>query len=180
MFFSRLITFALVSLSVTTLAIPTSTTNSLLDSERYHEDHRRHHPSSGTNSHASASASGVKRKATQTAVATFAVLGAATDLARCPVEQMACPITSLTESELAAAGDDVPWECISPQEDLYSCGGCATLGTGIDCTAIAGVDSVSCTAGTCLVHSCQSGFLPTSDLQACNVDSNTTDSTLIA
>ncbi|WVQ70840.1 hypothetical protein IAR50_000365 [Cryptococcus sp. DSM 104548] len=43
----------------------------------------------------------------------------------CPVGQLACPITVMTESVYAAAGDDVPWECVFPEEDLYSCGGCA-------------------------------------------------------
>jgi hypothetical protein len=38
---------------------------------------------------------------------------------------------------------------ISPEEDLYSCGGCATLGTGVDCTTIPSVLSVSCQVGAC-------------------------------
>ncbi|WVQ70841.1 hypothetical protein IAR50_000366 [Cryptococcus sp. DSM 104548] len=83
MFFIRLATLALVgvSLTVTALAMPARTMDGLFDAERYHEDSKRHHPSAGTNSHPSASASGVKCcKPTQTAVATYAILGAAIDL----------------------------------------------------------------------------------------------------
>lgn len=38
---------------------------------------------------------------------------------------------------------------IAPKEDLYSCGGCATLGIGTDCTAIPSVLSVSCERSSC-------------------------------
>jgi len=39
---------------------------------------------------------------------------------------------------------------ISYLEDLYSCGGCSTLATGLDCTAIPGVLAVSCSLGSCI------------------------------
>ncbi|WVQ82707.1 hypothetical protein IAT38_004839 [Cryptococcus sp. DSM 104549] len=168
MYFPRLLTLSLLSLASLAAAVPTLTTGSDALAKRYHEDHKRHHPATGSNARASASASGVKRKPKPTAAPTNLPLGAAVDLARCPAAQMACPVTPMTDKEVLAAGPDLTFECVSPQEDLYSCGGCATLGTGLDCTAIAGVNSVSCVLGTCQVHSCQPGYAPTSDGEACN------------
>lgn len=36
------------------------------------------------------------------------------------------------------------------KEDLYSCGGCSTLGTGTDCSALPGARGVECSAGKCI------------------------------
>ncbi|KAK8866080.1 hypothetical protein IAR55_001231 [Kwoniella newhampshirensis] len=173
MYFAHLWILTLVCLSTPILAMPTPT---IADHDalaiRYHIDHRRHHPRSGPSSRpsASASASARKRAIIPTPVVPQLPLGAPADPARCPSGMMACPITSMTNAPLLSAGSHIPFECVSPEEDLYSCGGCATLGTGTDCTAISGVSSVSCSAGICNVHSCQAGLFPTSDLRACTSD----------
>ncbi|THH30635.1 hypothetical protein EUX98_g3549 [Antrodiella citrinella] len=64
------------------------------------------------------------------------------------------------------------WECVDTQSDLESCGGCAVplmRGTprGIDCTAIPGVADVSCGAGSCVVHRCLPGYVPSLDRAFC-------------
>jgi len=55
------------------------------------------------------------------------------------------------------------WECLDTQNGLESCGGCAVgiLGhpaTGVDCTAIEGVEDVACRVGKCQVSACASGW----------------------
>ena len=50
------------------------------------------------------------------------------------------------------------FECLNTLSTIESCGGCASLGQGTDCSAIEGVDSVSCRAGSCAVSSCAPGF----------------------
>ncbi|ORX40736.1 hypothetical protein BD324DRAFT_606552 [Kockovaella imperatae] len=49
-------------------------------------------------------------------------------------------------------------ECLNTLISMESCGGCTSLGQGTDCSAIEGVDSVSCVAGSCAVSSCQPGY----------------------
>ncbi|KAG7529675.1 hypothetical protein FFLO_05481 [Filobasidium floriforme] len=67
----------------------------------------------------------------------------------CPQDWLACPVNS---------GRKTAWECVQVQTDLESCGGCAALGQGTDCTALQGVDDVSCIAGKCQANSCLRGF----------------------
>ncbi|OCF54238.1 hypothetical protein L486_08151 [Kwoniella mangroviensis CBS 10435] len=165
MIFSRFLAFSLLSLSTLVLALPTPTLNDRegLD-RRYHEDHRKHHPKVHESSRPSASPSGIVRRKVQVPISTVpVVLGAPEDLARCPSQQIACPISPMSLAEVQTVSADTPYECITPQEDLYSCGGCATLGTGQDCTAIPGVLSVSCAVGQCNVYSCKAGFTLSSD-----------------
>lgn len=63
------------------------------------------------------------------------------------------------------------FRCGSDQFFSSSGGGCATpfkgSAAGEDCTAIANVDSVSCTSGRCIVDSCAPGFVPSADSSAC-------------
>ncbi|WVQ97582.1 hypothetical protein IAU59_004696 [Kwoniella sp. CBS 9459] len=164
MIFTRFLSLAVLSFTfLSASALPTPTTGDDALAKRWHEDHKRHHPATGENARPSPSASGTKKKEKAAAAANVALfvnlpLGAPEDLARCPATQMACPITPLKDIELLSATSETPFECISPQEDLYSCGGCATLGTGLDCTAIPGVLSVSCAVGTCNVHTCEEGY----------------------
>lgn len=71
----------------------------------------------------------------------------------CPSHHIACS---------TGLGDG--FECIDADTNLEQCGGCTADGTGIDCTAIFGVESVSCEAGRCLVRAlhfplCRSSFL---------------------
>lgn len=69
----------------------------------------------------------------------------------CPVGYDACPIPTAT-------GLSADYECIDTTSELESCGGCASLGEGQDCTAIPGVWNVACTRGQCQVSSCAPGF----------------------
>lgn len=50
------------------------------------------------------------------------------------------------------------YECLDTQSHLESCGGCASEGTGRDCTAIAGAADVACVSGQCVVSKCLPGF----------------------
>ncbi|EKM53240.1 uncharacterized protein PHACADRAFT_259454 [Phanerochaete carnosa HHB-10118-sp] len=64
--------------------------------------------------------------------------------------------------------DSTAFECVDTRNDLESCGGCmapspfapnnASAPVGRDCTAIQGVDSVTCAQGGCAVQSCSSGW----------------------
>nr|XP_031860955.1 uncharacterized protein CI109_003682 [Kwoniella shandongensis]KAA5528027.1 hypothetical protein CI109_003682 [Kwoniella shandongensis] len=164
MYFSHHFTIALVSLFTLTNAIPATTVGAESLANRYNMDHERHHPKRETSLRPSASISAVKRSV-PTVYPINLPLGAPIDLARCPPTTMACPIVPMTDAEVRSAGPNVAYEC--PDEDLYSCGGCATLGSGTDCTAIPNVLSVSCSAGLCNVHSCQAGFVLSSNSQRC-------------
>lgn len=55
---------------------------------------------------------------------------------------------------------DLADECINIAEALDSCGGCASTGEGLDCTKIRGAAGVGCSAGTCVVFSCKTGYRP--------------------
>ena len=67
----------------------------------------------------------------------------------CPIGLAACPISGRGEGE---------YECLDSLNDLQSCGGCASLGTGQDCTAIKGARWMGCNMGKCEVYSCRNGF----------------------
>ena len=67
----------------------------------------------------------------------------------CPDNLSACPIGSSFESG---------FECVNVLDELENCGGCASLGEGMDCTAISGAAGVGCNNGTCVVLSCTAGF----------------------
>lgn len=60
--------------------------------------------------------------------------------------ETACPSSS-SPSNPSSAG----YECLDPRTELQSCGGCATLGEGMDCTAIPGAMGVGCQDGQCVV-----------------------------
>ncbi|WWC58615.1 uncharacterized protein I303_101158 [Kwoniella dejecticola CBS 10117] len=193
MIFPKIAILSLLSLSSFVISLPTPTLNNQEGlARRWYEDHKRHHPSAGENARPSPSVSGgAKRKAKKPIPSTTSnedgngssqpLLGAAEDLTRCPAQQMACPVSPMTDVQLAQSNADTPYECILPQEDLYSCGGCTTLGTGLDCTAIPGVLSVSCAIGSCNVHSCKPGFTVTSDGQGCvEVITSSANSTVLS
>ncbi|KAM0751239.1 hypothetical protein T439DRAFT_325386 [Meredithblackwellia eburnea MCA 4105] len=87
--------------------------------------------------------------------------GDATDALECPAGFTACAVGS---------GISEGFECIDSLTDLEQCGGCVSpfgSNEGQDCTAIGGVESVSCKAGTCFVESCVAGFTVSPDSQAC-------------
>ncbi|GAA5826332.1 hypothetical protein JCM5353_003796 [Sporobolomyces roseus] len=74
--------------------------------------------------------------------------------AQCPADQLACSV-----------GDG--YECIDAQTNLEQCGGCASDPEGQDCTAIFGVESVTCQQGQCVVVSCVPGLQVSGDETAC-------------
>ncbi|ODN92099.1 hypothetical protein L198_05771 [Cryptococcus wingfieldii CBS 7118] len=67
----------------------------------------------------------------------------------CPKGLAACPIPG-------AALDQ--YECLDSTSELQSCGGCASLGSGQDCTALPGARWMGCNSGACEVYSCKPGW----------------------
>jgi len=78
----------------------------------------------------------------------------------CPMDLTACPITS-------ASGPSGDFECLDTNNELESCGGCASIGQGQDCAAIKGAWNVGCEQGTCAVYTCIAGFRPSRDGKSC-------------
>lgn len=76
----------------------------------------------------------------------------------CPVGLDACPILGLTSSD---------YECVDTQADLESCGGCASIGEGDDCSAIDGAWNVGCENGVCIIYTCAAGFRRAYDGKSC-------------
>ncbi|WVW85301.1 hypothetical protein I302_107339 [Kwoniella bestiolae CBS 10118] len=76
----------------------------------------------------------------------------------CPARMAACPVEGRQEGE---------YECINPLEDLQSCGGCSSMGTGQDCSAIPGARWMGCNLGKCQVYSCMKGWKLNGDGTAC-------------
>ncbi|KAJ7492607.1 protein priA [Mycena latifolia] len=76
----------------------------------------------------------------------------------CPTGLDACPISGLSATD---------FECIDTTVELESCGGCASLGQGQDCTAIKGAWNVGCEQGRCAVYTCTFGFKRAQDGQSC-------------
>ena len=64
----------------------------------------------------------------------------------CPKGLDACPV--------GLSGD---YECLNLMDELESCGGCASMGEGQDCTAIKGAWNVGCEHGRCAGECC-AGF----------------------
>jgi len=78
----------------------------------------------------------------------------------CPTGLDACPIPGSS----GLTGD---FECLDTTNELESCGGCASLGQGQDCTNIKGAWNVGCERGTCVVYTCTGGFRRSSDGKSC-------------
>ncbi|KAJ6575126.1 hypothetical protein B0H19DRAFT_1254736 [Mycena capillaripes] len=76
----------------------------------------------------------------------------------CPTGLDACPVAGLSAND---------YECIDTAVELESCGGCASLGEGQDCTAIKGAWNVGCEQGRCAVYTCTFGFKRAPDGQSC-------------
>ncbi|KAJ7181671.1 protein priA [Mycena crocata] len=76
----------------------------------------------------------------------------------CPTGLDACPIAGLSAKD---------FECVDTAVELESCGGCASLGQGQDCTAIVGAWNVGCEQGRCAVYTCTFGFKRAEDGQSC-------------
>ncbi|EPT04320.1 hypothetical protein FOMPIDRAFT_1114132 [Fomitopsis schrenkii] len=78
----------------------------------------------------------------------------------CPDAMTACPIPGLT----GPTGD---FECIDPNAELESCGGCASTGEGQDCSKIEGVWNVGCERGSCAIYTCAHGYKLSVDGASC-------------
>ncbi|CAE6502351.1 unnamed protein product [Rhizoctonia solani] len=76
----------------------------------------------------------------------------------CPVGKTACPIGGIFSTE---------FECFDTLSDLKSCGGCASVGAGQDCSAIPNVSVSSCDSGSCTVLSCNEGYAISEDKLTC-------------
>lgn len=76
----------------------------------------------------------------------------------CPGALAACPIEGM---------DQESYECIDPLADLQSCGGCASMGTGVDCTLMEGARWMGCNVGKCEIYSCKSGYVRSKDGSKC-------------
>lgn len=70
---------------------------------------------------------------------------------KCAVGYTACPVA--TEDGLNNG-----FECLDTSAELESCGGCASIGEGQDCTAIPGAWNIACNRGKCEVSSCAPGW----------------------
>ncbi|GAA6008601.1 hypothetical protein JCM11491_003363 [Sporobolomyces phaffii] len=58
------------------------------------------------------------------------------------------------------------FECVFTDSEVTQCGGCLNLG-GVDCSAIENALATSCRRGTCKIHACVGGFLPSEDGTEC-------------
>ena len=81
----------------------------------------------------------------------------------CPAGFAACPVDP-TAGHFEKTG---AYECLDTRSELQSCGGCASLGTGTDCTRIKGALSMGCEEGRCQVHRCKKGWKVGKDGASC-------------
>ncbi|KAI7942206.1 hypothetical protein MJO28_012233 [Puccinia striiformis f. sp. tritici] len=72
---------------------------------------------------------------------------------KCPAGLSACPISSGMTAKPSAG-----FECLDLQQEVTSCGGCASTGQGVDCTTMKGVSSAGCSEGKCKIFSCKYGY----------------------
>ncbi|KAM0749712.1 hypothetical protein T439DRAFT_37277 [Meredithblackwellia eburnea MCA 4105] len=78
--------------------------------------------------------------------------------------QSTCP-SGETACKLKKGG--LGYQCINTNDELSSCGGCTTEGEGQNCEDIPFVESVSCSAGKCEIHSCTPPRIPSFTGQGC-------------
>ncbi|GAA5896568.1 hypothetical protein JCM6882_005730 [Rhodosporidiobolus microsporus] len=69
----------------------------------------------------------------------------------CAQDERTCP-----------AGDFNDFSCVR-LDDVTECGGCNSTGEAKNCLEITGASSVACLRGGCVVRSCQTGFVQTSE-----------------
>jgi len=69
--------------------------------------------------------------------------------------------------QCAVAGVLGESECLDTLSELTSCGGCTSVGAGVDCTKIPHVKSASCLGGSCRVFSCDHGYERSGDERSC-------------
>ncbi|GAA5843530.1 hypothetical protein JCM11251_001647 [Rhodosporidiobolus azoricus] len=69
----------------------------------------------------------------------------------CAQDERTCP-----------AGDFGDFSCVR-LDDVTECGGCSSTGESKNCLEITGASSVACLRGGCVVRSCQTGYVQTSE-----------------
>lgn len=94
----------------------------------------------------------------------------------CPSGETACPIAGSSSFDAFTHSSNKVqdflsqkggYECLNTMTSPESCGGCASTGSGVDCTKIANNSGVGCNAGQCIVFSCERGFAPSSNNKTC-------------
>ncbi|KAI5449350.1 hypothetical protein NCC49_004755 [Naganishia albida] len=75
----------------------------------------------------------------------------------CPAPLKACAV----KGSHFATSAEWAYECVNTDNEMTSCGGCASEGTGVDCSALTGVRSAGCTQGVCQVLQCYPGYVNT-------------------
>ncbi|GAA5873487.1 hypothetical protein JCM16303_001141 [Sporobolomyces ruberrimus] len=58
------------------------------------------------------------------------------------------------------------FECVFTDSEVTQCGGCLELG-GVDCSAIENSLATSCRKGSCQIHACVTGYIPSEDGSEC-------------
>jgi len=108
-----------------------------------------------------ATASPLPRKKRSTATTAF----------YCPQGEEACPVIGSQSLAAAMAASKAQgllkfnpdtkggYECIDTQSSLESCGGCASIGAGQDCTKLPHASSMGCSEGKCVIFKCSIGFV---------------------
>ncbi|KAI5480755.1 tenascin XB [Pseudohyphozyma bogoriensis] len=98
----------------------------------------------------------------------------------CPDSETACPIAG-SKSHLAAKVSNFRsfrmldprqptsggYECLDLKYSLESCGGCTSMGEGVNCMEIDHAVGVGCAEGVCIVFSCERGYKPNADNSGC-------------
>lgn len=76
---------------------------------------------------------------------------------------------AMLKEQMKGLGDwfRVGFECIDLENDVENCGGCASLGTGQDCTQIPGAKKSTCESSQCVVLSCQPGHVLSAGKTTC-------------
>jgi len=77
----------------------------------------------------------------------------------CPFDMSACPVEPSSDfPKTLAEWSALGYECVEFDNDLQSCGGCASVDISHDCTLITNAVDVACVSGACEVQSCETGY----------------------
>ncbi|GAA5890840.1 hypothetical protein JCM8208_003070 [Rhodotorula glutinis] len=83
-------------------------------------------------------------------------------LARRTTEEFVFSDLCAQDERTCAVGSYGDFSCVR-LDDVTECGGCNASGDAVNCLEIVGASSVSCLRGGCVVRSCQTGFVQTSE-----------------
>ncbi|GAA5894844.1 uncharacterized protein JCM6883_002229 [Sporobolomyces salmoneus] len=75
-------------------------------------------------------------------------------------------MTMCPEQAQACSSDFGGFECVFTESEVTQCGGCLGLG-GMDCSKIPNSLATSCRKGSCKIHACVTGYLPSEDGKEC-------------